>query len=116
MNPKKGIFADHPSSDDTYQKMLNCEPGDTFHEMFTFVVRVRSVLYNKIIVTEHYGTGPIKEKRFFSSAENFAHHYSYKSMKSKSFLRWAPTGFRYADEAECICEPIDLLTYGCQCI
>jgi hypothetical protein len=116
---KSSIF-EHPSSDETYQKMLNPEPGDVFHEMFTFVIRVRSVLYNKIIITEHYGTGPIKEKRFFNSADNFAHHYSYKSkiMKNKSFLSWAPTGFKYADNAavECICEPIDLLTYGCQCV
>jgi len=110
-NPKN-----QPSSADTYQRMLNCQPGDAFHEMFSFVVRVRSLLNNKIAVTEHYGTGPIKEKRFFDSAENFAHHYSYKSMKNKSFLRWAPTGFRYAGDVECICEPINLLTYGCQCV
>ena len=53
------------TSEDTYQRMLVCEPGDAFHEMFSFVVRVRSLANNKVIVTEHTGVGPAQKQIIF---------------------------------------------------
>jgi len=105
------------SSEETYQRMLNCQPGDAFHEMFSFVVRVRSLPNNRVIVTQHNGTGPVTKKITFDSKQDFADHYSYKSkpMAGKSFLRWASTGFGYSCDIECICESANLLNNGCCC-
>ena len=108
----------YTTSDETYQRMLACQPGDAFHEMFTLVVRVRRVTPNQITVTEHSGTGPALRTKTFNTKEDFAHQYSYKSeaMKGKSTLRWSSTGFGFRQELKCICEPIDLLNNGCNCI
>lgn len=107
-----------PNSCQTFQRMLDCQPGDAFHEMFTFVVRVRRVTSNRITVTEHCGTGPALKTKTFNTKEDFANNYSYRSetMKGKSTLRWAPTGFGHQQELICICEPIDLLNNGCNCV
>lgn len=108
----------HPTSCETYQRMLNCQPGDAFHEMFTAVVRVRRVIPNQITITEHCGTGPALKTKTFNTKQDFAHSYSYKSkdMAGKSILRWAPNGFGHQQELKCICEPIDLLNNGCNCV
>jgi hypothetical protein len=105
------------TSEDTYQRMLNCQPGDAFHEMFTLVVRVRRITPNQITVTEHCGVGPALKTRFFNTREDFAYCYSYKSdaMKGKSTLRWAACGFGHQQELLCICIPVDLLNNGYTC-
>jgi hypothetical protein len=117
MNSSDSLRKLFTSSEDTYQRMLVCQPGDAFHEMFSFVVRVRSLPGNKVIVTEHTGTGSANRQISFNSKEEFANRYAYESesMKYKSTLRWAPTGFGSIEPLVCICEPIDLLNNGCIC-
>jgi len=101
-----------------YQRMLICCPGDSFHEMFSFVVRVRSLAHNKVAVTEHSGTGPTRKKIIFNSKKDFADHYAYKSkaMRDKSTLHWAQKGFKLHEELDCICDPKDLFSSGCLCV
>jgi hypothetical protein len=117
MNNSNSLRKLFTTSEDAYQRMLHCQPGDAFHEMFTHVVRVRSLAGNKVIVTEHTGTGPAKRQISFNSKEDFANRYAYGSeaMKHKSTLRWAPTGFGSVEPLVCICEPVDLLNNGCIC-
>ena len=69
----------------TVERLKDPQPGDRFHEMFSFWVIVEEVSDTKIVVTELFGKN---RDKVHMTRDHFVEKYTYSTMRHKAWVVW----------------------------